>query len=183
MINLAYEQGTRLRAEVEGTYVYTDTQGRHVLAVDGGEYYLPTDAAVEVVSPPLPPEPPINTVVRDASGQVWINPVPGHWRSITGERMVATWGDLWGLNGPVVRLVPEDQTSGYVPAMTNRRVLWMHSCGTTERYPVIGCRSGFDPNNPPAGTPHHLYDECGDDCPDLGSRWVLLHVQTERSDG
>lgn len=60
------------------------------------------------VKPPLPPEPPIGSVVRDKNGRVWVSlqgPTPYVWQSTVGGK--ERWADLVAGRGPLTLLVPD----------------------------------------------------------------------------
>lgn len=179
------ERGARVRVRVddEMSVVHESGPGWCTIAQPNGPAVSVPAEWVEVVSPPLPPEPPVGTVVRDASGQVWINPVPGHWRAVTGAAAVLTWGDLWGLNGPIDVLVRESEIPRYVPAMSGGRTLWMHTCGNFTAVPVRRCIDGLDPNNPPTEEMRSVVQTCTAGCPKPGAPWELVYVEAGRSDG
>lgn len=181
----AIEKGATVRVSYPAEYVRMAVPtGRHMISIAGQEWMLPPGAEVEVISPPPLPEPPDDAVLRDAAGVLWVKFSTQHWRSVSGDRLIMTWGDLHGLNGPLVRLVPEPEPHPAPVAIHDGRVLWLHACGTTKRYPVIGCKPSHDPNNP--RTPELATPRCASDCPQSGARWTPLVpdvTYVERSDG
>jgi hypothetical protein len=65
--------------------------------------------AVTVVTPPLPEEPPLGTLLRDKDGCVWERDDPtdkrlAHW--FNGGNELITWEKLWA-RGPLARMVPD----------------------------------------------------------------------------
>jgi hypothetical protein len=66
------------------------------------------------VEPPLPPEPPVGSVVLDRKGHAWqavgpeFDDIPAAWYC-THDTMDQTWAELNAEHGPLTLLVPEVQ--------------------------------------------------------------------------
>lgn len=72
---------------------------------DVGLVDVPAESLTEV-KPPLPPEPPTGSVVRDKHGRVWVS-LHGSawaWQSVVGGK--ERWEDLVAGRGPLIPLVP-----------------------------------------------------------------------------
>lgn len=98
------ETGSKVRATFEGTLINTSYNGnKNVRTENGSQFTVPKDAKIEVLEVPLPPEPPVGTVLR-AKGSGWTflrtdERAEGHWLvHIAGIRW--TWKDVWEYVGP-----------------------------------------------------------------------------------
>ncbi len=160
--------GARVRVTFPAAYMRTTVDGRHVVrSTSTGDYILPPGAEVEVISPPLPPEPPVGSYVelrttsldpdvyvrRDAG---WLPAWP-----LDGVKP-STWADLhaWGR---VTVLAPAGETPRYDLARAGGGALWRHACGLV---------SAIADHRTPDG------ECCVSHCLDPDGPWTRLYVSS-----
>ena len=93
-------------AELEATEWWSGCAGaNHEYRIQGTSVTVSVPYGLTAVDPPLPPEPPVGTVVLDRDGRVWVSLDLDRWQSVVGGREF--WVDLVAARGPLTLLVPD----------------------------------------------------------------------------
>ncbi len=170
------ERGSQVRITLTGRYHHGRHNG-HWVHIGATPTFIPATAEIEVLSPPLPPEPEVGRYaeVRDSTEvmvyqrrepSLHTSPGASWWSLDPGD--VLTWAELHA-RGTVTVLTPAGETPRYEQATRGGMVLWQHGCGS-----VTACGPSEDPARDDIG--------CEDGCLDPEGPWTRLY-RGVRSDG
>lgn len=167
------ERGSQVRITLTGRYHHGRHNG-HWVHIGDVPMFIPATAEVEVVAPPLPPEPDVGRYAElcttSLDPDVYVRRDAGWMPAWSGLTAItpSTWADLhaWGR---VTVLAPVGEPPRYETATRGGMVLWQHECGS-----VVACTADEDP------TADGI--DCEDGCHTPDAEWTRLKREV-RSDG
>ncbi len=161
------ERGSQVRITLTGRYHHGRHNG-HWVHIGAAPTFIPATAEIEVIAPPLPPEPPVGSYVElrttSLDPDVYVRRDAGWLPAWSGLTAItpSTWADLhaWGR---VTVLAPAGETPRYDLARAGGGALWRHACGLV---------SAIADHRTPDG------ECCVSHCLDPDGPWTRLYVSS-----